>query len=183
MPNEEANRCIDVTALYDAYYAQFRKWARWHFPQYDSLVHEDVFHDALIVYWENCNKGKFQNLYVPLINLIIGIGHNLFRKKGSTAALIFPELMPEAQMETVKSMLDELMEAEIETEQTAWLNAGFNQLGEECQRLLTLFYYERKKIPEIVALMGYKNDNVTSAIKSRCLKTLKTILENHGKLK
>jgi DNA-directed RNA polymerase specialized sigma24 family protein len=183
MPNEESNRCIDVTDLYDAYCVQFKKWARWHFSQYDSLVHEDVFHDALIIYWENCSKGKFQNLYVPLINLLIGIGHNLFRKKGSKQALTFLEQMPESDMETVKNMLDTLMEEETEVAQTTWLNAGFNQLGEECRQLLSLFYYQQKKIPSIVALMGYKNDNVASATKSRCLKTLKTILENHDTTK
>ena len=180
MPSIAPNSCIDVTELYDAYVVRFKKWARWHFSKYDSLVHEDIFHDALIIYWENCNKGKFQNLNVSLINLLIGIAHNLFRKKGATQTLIFPEQMPESETEKVKNILDTLTEDEIIAEKTSWLNAGFNQLGEECQRLLTLFYYEQKKIPAIVEIMNYKNDNVASATKSRCLKTLKNILENHG---
>jgi RNA polymerase sigma factor (sigma-70 family) len=183
LKNEDAPHCIDVTDLYDSYHAKFKNWARWQFPIYDSHVHEDVFHDALIVYWENCQKGKFQNLQVPLINLIIGIGHNLYRKRGAKKDLEFLETMPESEATIVRSVLESITEAEIAAETQQWLTTGFEQLGAECQRLLTLFYCESKKIPEIVTLLNYKNDNVASAIKSRCLKTLKTNLENHGRNK
>jgi DNA-directed RNA polymerase specialized sigma24 family protein len=183
MPSNETNRCLDITELYDAYHKEFKKWAKWHFSQYDSLVHEDVFHDALIIYWENCKKGKFQNLYVPLINLLIGIAHKLFLKKGSKNPLVFVEHMPESDIAAVQTAFDIIAAEERTMEQKTWLRAGFHQLGEDCQRLLSLFYYEQKKIPEIVQLMDYKNDNVASASKSRCLKKLKEILETHGKLK
>ncbi len=172
---------IDITELYDTYYVRFRAWSRRHYPQYDAATHEDVFHDALIIYWENSQKGRFQFLQVPLINLLIGIGFNIFRNKGAKTALYFPELMPEPQAEALNSALDALVAAEQALEQTAWLDTGFQRLGEECQKLLTAFYYDKLKIPQLTVFMAYKNENVTSAAKSRCLKSLKDLLGHHGK--
>jgi RNA polymerase sigma factor (sigma-70 family) len=183
MPLNETPHTIDITKLYDRYHVQFKKWARWHFSQYDAHVHEDVFHDTLIIYWENSQKGKFQHLHVPLINLLIGIGYNLFRKMGAKEHLVFVEEMPESDITAVQTIFDDIAAEETAMELTAWLTKGFEQLGEECQRLLKLFYCEYKKIPEITQIMGYKSENVASASKSRCLKTLKDILETHGKLK
>jgi RNA polymerase sigma factor (sigma-70 family) len=183
MPVHQDDHYKDITELYDAYQVQFKKWAKWHFPQYDSLVHEDVFHDALIIYWENYKKGKFQDLTAPLINLLIGIAYNLFRKMGSKQVLEFVEQMPETERTAVQSVLEDIIGEETSAEQKIWLNGAFCQLGGECQRLLTLFYVEQKKINEITEIMGYKNNNVASVMKSRCLKTLKEILENHGKPK
>lgn len=173
--------CIDVTALYDTYHARFMAWSRRQFPKYDAAVREDAFHDALVIYWESCQKGKFQDLHAPLINLLIGIAYNLLRHKSRGIQLQFPEIMPESQAEAVKNILDSIMAAETETQQTTWLNEGFSRLGEECQRLLLLYFYEKKKIPEIMNIMAYKTENATSAIKSRCLRTLKNFLDNHGK--
>ena len=182
MPIIKPNMSLDIRQLYDAYNKQFKKWAEWHFPKYDSYTHEDVFHEALIIYLENSKKGKFQNLNVPLINLLIGIGHKLFLKKWTSKQLLtFPEQIPESEKENLTNVLDTIIAEETETEKAAWLKDGFDKLGEECQELLTLFYYEQKKIPEIVELLGYKNENVASASKSRCLKTLKDILGNHDK--
>lgn len=183
MPKNEPTHTIDITELYDSYRMQFKKWARWHFPQYDALVHEDVFHDALIIYWENSQKGKFQHLHVPLINLLVGIGYNLFRKMGAKQYLVFVENMPESDITAVQTIFDDIAAEETAMEQTDWLTKGFAELGEECQRLLRLFYCEYKKIPEIMHIMGYHSENVASASKSRCLKKLKGILETHGKLK
>jgi DNA-directed RNA polymerase specialized sigma subunit len=49
------------------------------------------------------------------------------------------------------------------------------KLGEQCQKVLTLFYYEEKKLDEIQSLLGYTNKDVLKSQKSRCLKQLKDL--------
>ncbi len=53
------------------------------------------------------------------------------------------------------------------------LKKYFETLGEQCQKLLTMFYYRGLSIKEIIAEGGYNNANVVKSQKSRCLKTLK----------
>jgi RNA polymerase sigma-70 factor (ECF subfamily) len=54
------------------------------------------------------------------------------------------------------------------------------KIGEKCRQLLQLFFYQNYNIQEIMEKMGYKNENVVSSHKSRCVKQLKEILKEKG---
>ena len=56
---------------------------------------------------------------------------------------------------------------------------AFKKLGQQCQNVLRLFYYEEKKLDEIQSILNYTNKDVLKAQKSRCLKQLKELI--HGK--
>ncbi|WP_396177320.1 RNA polymerase sigma factor [Flavobacterium sp.] len=59
--------------------------------------------------------------------------------------------------------------------QIEMLQNGFKKLGEQCRKVLHLFYYEEKKLDEIQSLLGYTNKDVLKSQKSRCLKQLKEL--------
>ncbi|HNJ59041.1 MAG TPA: hypothetical protein PLH33_08390, partial [Chitinophagaceae bacterium] len=71
-------------------------------------------------------------------------------------------------------------ETEQQEEQTALLQKHFEQLGEQCRKMLTLFYYEEKKLEEIMHLMNYDNKDVVKSQKHRCLKQLKNLMGKNG---
>ena len=54
-----------------------------------------------------------------------------------------------------------------------------NKLGEPCQQLLTLFYFNNYTMESIAETMGYKNDKVAKSQKVRCLKELKKEAQLH----
>jgi RNA polymerase sigma-70 factor (ECF subfamily) len=58
------------------------------------------------------------------------------------------------------------------------LKKYFDALGEKCQKILTLFYYQQYNIKEIMAEGNYNSENVVKSQKSRCLKTLKEAINN-----
>jgi RNA polymerase sigma-70 factor (ECF subfamily) len=52
------------------------------------------------------------------------------------------------------------------------------RIGEKCRELLKLFFYHNYSIQNIMEKMNYKNENVVSSHKSRCIKQLKEILKD-----
>ena len=61
------------------------------------------------------------------------------------------------------------------------LQIYFLKLGSHCQKILELFYYQEKKLGDIVNALGYDNKDVVKSQKSRCIKQLRKLIEtNHG---
>jgi DNA-directed RNA polymerase specialized sigma subunit len=57
------------------------------------------------------------------------------------------------------------------------LQNNFKKLGEQCQKVLRLFYYEEKKLDAIQIELNYTNKDVLKSQKSRCLKQLKDLIK------
>jgi DNA-directed RNA polymerase specialized sigma subunit len=55
-------------------------------------------------------------------------------------------------------------------------NACFEKLGDKCQQVLKLFYYDGLTLKEIQHYLNYDNYNVVKSQKSRCLRALKDII-------
>jgi len=57
------------------------------------------------------------------------------------------------------------------------------QLGENCQKILLLFYYENLSISEILETMEYENEQVVRNKKYKCLKQLEQMITENPILK
>ena len=69
---------------------------------------------------------------------------------------------------------DDFRPLEIEEKQKK-LKRLFSQIGENCQRVLHLFYFHRLSMNAIAQELGLANEQVAKNKKSRCLKKLKAI--------
>lgn len=143
--------------------------------KYDVSEYEatDIYQDAVIALIENARKGKLDNLKSSLTTYLFAIGK----------FMLFAYL--KKQNKQVMMSIDEAVEwnsyeTEQQEEQTALLQKHFEQLGEQCRKMLTLFYYEEKKLEEIMHLMNYDNKDVVKSQKYRCLKQLKNLMEKNG---
>jgi RNA polymerase sigma factor (sigma-70 family) len=58
------------------------------------------------------------------------------------------------------------------------LLASVGRLGEDCRRILTLFYYEGLSMKEILEQTAYENDQVVRNKKYKCLKQLADLINN-----
>jgi len=134
----------------------------------DDLI--DIYQDAIIALIENAKKGKIDELKSSLSTYLFGIGKfMIFQKLKKNGKTIATE-----NFEKIEMVHDDYGEEETNL-QVKMLQLGLKKLGEQCRKVLHLFYYEEKKLDEIQTLLGYTNKDVLKSQKSRCLKQLKEL--------
>lgn len=135
----------------------------------DELL--DIYQDAVISLCENAQKGKLDSLQVDISTYLFSIGKFMIYKhlKHQNRSVPIEQItvLPNWEMD----------EKEDGKEQIQLLGIGFQKLGEQCQKVLRLFYYEEKKLDEIQNLLNYSSKDVLKAQKSRCLKQLKELIQ------
>jgi RNA polymerase sigma factor (sigma-70 family) len=130
----------------------------------------DIYQDAIVAFIENAKKGKIDNLQSSATTYLFGIGKFMVFQKIKKAG----KTLPSEDLENVVQAYDDYNEDE-NIEQVSQLQIAFKKLGDQCQKVLQLFYYEEKKLDEIQDILGYTNKDVLKSQKSRCLKQLKEI--------
>ena len=126
----------------------------------------DVFQEALIVIYEKSRAGSFQ-LTSSFFTLLYGIcrniwGNRLQKKDRRTVTLPDdPKLMIDSSWEPF--LLEE------ERNQVLW--DSFKRLGEDCRRLLQLFF-EKTDMETIARLMGFSSVGYAKKRKFQCKERL-----------
>ena len=135
----------------------------------DELL--DIYQDAIMAFIENLRKGHLENIQVEVKTYLFSIGKYL----------IFNKLKNKnADYSLVEHLPDEIVWEELDDEKEQLLleiSEGLKQLGEQCYKILTMFYYEEKKLDEIQKILNYEQKDVLKSQKSRCLNHLKKILK------
>ena len=157
--------------VYRIYRTDFLKFAlRYGLSESDCL---DTYHDVMISFYENVKEGKLTTLTSSLKTYLFSIGkysllNQLKSKKRTTSTeTIYPE---------IEIAADQYLEKIELTHRQQIIEKAFEQLGKKCRELLTLFYYHGYSIKNIKNTMDYNTDNTVKATKSRCMKSLKSIL-------
>lgn len=144
----------------------------------DNNVLEDIFQDALIVLFENAQAGKLDTLKSTVKTYLFGIGKFMLFKYFRDGKKEVPteEMYLFDQYE--ESVIDNVYEDEGMNDYQTKLVSNFKKLGEKCREILELFYVQGMKLDEITLEQGYENKDVAKSQKSRCLKSLKQLIEN-----
>lgn len=155
-----------ITNVYEKHRNGFLLFAKRFSLDDDEIL--DIYQDAIIALCENAKKGKLDDLQSSISTYLFGIGkfmiyHRLKKLNKKIHTVDFEKIEIEY----------ELYDEEEENSKLTLLRNYFSQLGEQCKKVLTLFYYEEKKLDEIQELLGYANKDVLKSQKSRCLKQLK----------
>lgn len=166
----------DRNALKDVYRKYKTEFFRFAFRYTnDAILLEDIFQDAIIAVYENALTGKLDNLKSSVKTYLFGTGKfMLFKKFRDTKEIATDENYIFDQRETAV-MLD-VYEDEGPSEYQKKLIENFKKLGDKCREILELFYLQGLKLDEIMDIQGYENKNVVKSQKSRCLKTLRTLV-------
>jgi len=134
----------------------------------------DIYQDAIIALRENALKGHLVDLKSGLKTYLFSIGKYMCYKR-----LKEKEKLHLSYSAKETSALDELKITDIDynfnTKQRK-LQIAFKSLGPQCQTLLNLFYMRGFSLDEIVEELNYSNKDVAKSQKSRCLKSLKKII-------
>lgn len=145
------------------------------FPKAKKLVDEesikgmdtkDLFHEALIVLIENVRHGKFNGASTVETYLMSILKFKFYDQIRKTNKIKSYE-MTESYEQTVILSEEHEQSAEIKN-----LAKGLKKLTEECERILTSYYYENLSLKEIATQMSY-TDAFVRVKKSRCIKKLR----------
>jgi len=132
----------------------------------------DVFQEGLIALWSNIAAGKFElregaRLSTYLYALCRNRWISRLRQRKPVASLDDnPQLEPAAEVEELGAHY----------ERVATLQQHFRQLGEQCRRLLALFYYQKTSLREIAAELDITEASAKNQ-KYRCMQRLKAFYD------
>lgn len=132
---------------------------------------EDFYQDAFIALVENIRRGKLDQLKSNISTYLFSIGK----------FMVFKHYKKSKMTVLDQSEFEELLEDDSEEEERdealiQLIQSKLEQMGDACKKILIQFYYEGKKIDQIVELGDYANKDVVKSQKSRCLSHLKKLV-------
>lgn len=133
---------------------------------------KDVFQEALLVLIQKLKNPDFQ-LTANIKTYMYAIVRNLWlkklrnnEKKGLSLVIDEPEI-------NFQLPYDDDFEYKKETEERHdAIEEAFANLGEECKKIITAFYYQKMSLKEIAQWLGY-TDHFIKVKKKRCMDALK----------
>ena len=138
----------------------------------------DIYQDAYIVLYENIQNGKLTELKSSVSTYLISIGKYkiMERLRKNSKRIENDHLLHAVKDEDIELESFDIIEEELSPEQLL-LQRFFEALGEKCKAILTMFYYKKYSVKQIMVAGGYNSENVVKSQKSRCLKTLKEAIK------
>jgi RNA polymerase sigma factor (sigma-70 family) len=135
----------------------------------------DVYQDAIIALRDNAVNGTIDNLKSELKTYLFSIGKYMIYNKVKQQKKVHlvedsSSFITNEDVLTLNINTNEL------THEQKQLQAAFKALGEKCKAILTLFYYRGFDLEEIMKTLDYTNKDVVKSQKSRCIKSLKTMI-------
>ncbi|MEM9820724.1 MAG: sigma-70 family RNA polymerase sigma factor [Bacteroidota bacterium] len=135
---------------------------------------EEVFQDGIFVVFNKCKKEELV-LTSRLKTYLYSICRNIWLKTLKQKKFSTVSIQDQEDFIMVESSFFQKLEL---TEERQTMLDLIKQLGENCQKVLIYYYYERLKMKEIAQLMNFANDQVARNKKVKCLKQLVAIVDN-----
>ena len=134
----------------------------------------DIYQDSVVALIENIRKEKVNDLKSTVSTYLLAIGK----------FMIFNHLKTNKHVDLEGSNFENLevfdaiaVDNESLNTRELLLKKAYETLGEQCKKILNLFYFENKKLDEIQTLLNYENKDVLKSQKSRCISHLKKIIK------
>ncbi len=127
---------------------------------------KDVFQDALVVLFEKCRHGGFV-LSSTFATLIYGVCRNIWgnrlQKKSRTEVTLSDDFKFSDETDLEFNLIEE--------EKDRIFRDALFKIGEDCRRLLLLFF-EKRSMEEIAAAMGFGSVGYAKKRKFQCKESL-----------
>ena len=173
-------RDVDATVryLYHTHFGVLANYIRTNSGEEEDA--EDFFQEALVVFIKVVKQGKFRgdsSIKTFLYAIIRNLWRNELkrRNKALTRETLYYE-QSEQEEDTVRARVNE-------HEATQQIMAFFDQLGENCKKILVMFFYQEMSMKEIAQAMRYDSEQVARNTKYKCSKKLTTLLDSNPTLK
>ncbi|MEN0003641.1 MAG: sigma-70 family RNA polymerase sigma factor [Bacteroidota bacterium] len=144
-----------------------------HFVQNNNGAPEDaadIFQDAIIAFYTQLKTEKF-TLQCSVQTYVYSIARNLWYKRLRKSQRV---VSIAEDFETVDISEDQ-MKLLMYGERSKIIMDLMQQLGTDCQQILSYFYFDQFRIAQIQQLLGHSSEQVTKNKKSKCMKRLRKI--------
>jgi RNA polymerase sigma factor (sigma-70 family) len=161
--------------IYKSNKAAFSNYALKFSISNDEIL--DIYQDAIIALFENAIDGKMEDLNCTIKTYLFSIGKNMIYqsfKNKNKSLLLNQDIAQDDFNEAISVFDEELNDYQLK------LQKGFRLLGNQCKKILTLFYYNGFTLDEITEKLEYTKKDVLKSQKSRCISKLKSILKVNG---
>lgn len=137
---------------------------------------KDLFQDSVIVLYKNIKKDSFL-LSGKISTYLYSISRNLWLKKLRDTKIKTTEI--DTHNESFST--SETIQLKIEySENQIFLGRLLTKAGEKCKKILKAFYYDKQSMKTIAEMQGYSSEQVAKNQKLRCLKKIRSVLNEHG---
>ena len=134
---------------------------------------EDVFQEVMVAFINLVKAGRFRgesSIKTFLFSLNKNIWLNELKRRGRA-------MVREEKYEKRSGTEEATIDVAMELRQTkAELMKAINELGENCKKILLLYYFENRSMKEIVSALPYENEQVVRNKKMKCLKKLEQLV-------
>lgn len=161
-------------ALGEIYIEYREEFISWLIKQYrcDYDTAKDIYQLVIIIFYDNVRQGKLTELRSNLKTYLFAIGKNKYFEHLKKNSRFIPKDNFLTESGSNGEEIQEKQEKEVQLDQ---LEESLLALGDPCQCLLKLFYYEKKSMEEITKILNYKNRETTKNQKYKCLNRLRKI--------
>lgn len=161
-----------VHLLYNYYFEGLAAYIRSN--QGNDQDAEDFFQESIIVFIDAVKNDKFRGdskikTYLHAVMRNIWLNELKRRKRALNRETRYYEEHPQVE----DSVHHQVKENEVKKEVAALLE----KLGENCQKILRLFYYHDKPMKDIYLEMGYENEQIARNMKYKCMKKMHKLLD------
>ena len=151
---------------YELYNEPFMLFAISNYPiSKDTAI--DIYQESFTAMYQNIRSGKYTERNVSLKTYLFEIGkHHIFKyinkeqKENDILQMLASEWnvrqFPPEEWNEAQKIVSELLE----------------EADTDCNKVLILYYWERRKMEEIARYMNYKTEQVAKNKKSSCLRRL-----------
>ena len=155
----------------------------------------DIFQNAFITLWQNIERGKVrvekgvvvgrngEPLTCSLNTYLMSIARNKYLElvRSSNSGMLSRSADALAEDE---NLIDDWLEDDEENAMFEVINDSISVMPPSCSKLITKFYYENKKLDEMLCeLPSYNSKDALKSNKNRCLDRLKAYARNLYKIR
>lgn len=162
----------DLGCIYEKYRAEFLHWISREF-NCSTDDSKDIYQLTILIFYDNVRSGKLEHLVSSIKTYLYGIGKNVARDSIRKVRRNTPINQQQWLMEYLVD------EADDKPDENLFVVAQkvLANLGQPCQRLVELFYYEKKSMEEISLELNYKNADTAKNQKCKCMARLRSLFE------
>jgi len=159
-----------LAAVYENYRDEFLLWMVREFKisMDDS---KDIYQLTILIFYDNVRTGKLQHLVSSVKTYLFGIGKNIAREKQRKEK----RFIPIDQEKWLKEFLIDEPTERLDDDLFSRAKVALEKLGQPCQRIVELFYFEKKNMTEISDTLGYKNPDTAKNQKCKCMARLRKL--------
>jgi RNA polymerase sigma factor (sigma-70 family) len=175
LQGNDADRAIRF--LYRAHYEFLERYILNNKGSHEDA--QDIFQETIVAFINVVKSGKFRgesSIKTFLYSLNRNIWLNELKRRGRALAR-------EVKYEKEGGREEDAVYQALETREAGKeLMKVMEALGENCRKILLLYYYENRPMKEILASLPYENEQVVRNKKYKCLKQLEGLIAGNENL-